>query len=123
MRRELQEYNHQNEELDFANFVEYARSALEKKIPEAHIAANSLAVAINRVAALLTYYFDANVHYPRDSSWASYRVLFALWLAGPLQPHKAGEVIGMGKSAVSNLPKALVQRGLVAETPSREDKR
>lgn len=96
---------------------------IKKKIPEAHTSSNGLAVAINRVSALLTYDFDANVHHPRGSSWASYRVLFVLWLAGPLPPHKAGEVIGMGKSAVSNLTKALTSKELITQTPSPSDRR
>src|SRR5699024_7819170 len=96
---------------------------IESKAPSAHIAANSLTVAINRVSALLTYDFDANVHHPRGSSWASYRVLFVLWLAGPLPPQRAGEIIGMGKSAVSNLTKALANKGLIAQAPSSTDRR
>lgn len=112
-----------NTPIDFTNFVEHADYKINAKMPEVQAAANGLAIAINRVSALLTYDFDANVHRPRGSSWASYRVLFALWVAGPLPPQKAGEIIGMGKSAVSNLTKALIKNRLIAQVPSPSDGR
>ncbi|ANE02848.1 MarR family winged helix-turn-helix transcriptional regulator [Corynebacterium crudilactis] len=112
-----------NENLEYRNFADFASSKVGELIPEADPTANRLSVALNRVSHLLTYDFDASIHRPEDSSWAAYRVIFVVWLAGPLTPARAAELTGMGKSAISNLLKPLLKQEYLIQEASAEDRR
>ncbi|BAU94368.1 MarR family transcriptional regulator [Corynebacterium suranareeae] len=109
--------------LEYRNFAEFASSKVAELVPHSDPTANQLSVALNRVSHLLTYDFDATVHRPEESSWAAYRVIFVVWLAGPLTPARAAELTGMGKSAISNLLKPLLKQGYVTQEASAEDRR
>lgn len=108
---------------EYRTFADFASHEVAKRIPAADTTANKMSVAINRVSHLLTYDYDSTVHRPEGSSWAAYRVMFAIWLAGPLTPAYAAELIGMGKSAISNLMKPLVSQGYITQEASSEDRR
>lgn len=109
--------------LEYRNFADFASSKVANLIPSSNPTANRLSVALNRVSHLLTYDFDATVHRPEGSSWAAYRVIFVVWLAGPLTPLQAAELTGMGKSAISNLLKPLLKQGYITQEASAEDRR
>lgn len=111
------------EHLEYRNFADFASAKVASLVPGSDQTANRLSVALNRVSHLLTYDFDATVHRPEESSWAAYRVLFVIWLAGPLTPVRVAELTGMGKSAISNLLKPLLKQGYVIQEASAEDRR
>lgn len=100
-----------------------ASQKLSQESSQTDTVANQMAVALNRASLLLIYDFESSVHRDRGLSWAAYRVLFTLWVLGPLTPQWAAEAAGMSRSAVSNLTKVLVGKGLVAQQDSREDRR
>ncbi len=57
------------------------------------------------------------MHRPNGRSWSAYRLLFVVWLAGPIEPKGAARLTGMSRAAVSNLAKPLVEAGLLERTP------
>lgn len=112
-----------SEESLYARLPALASEKLARERPETDTVANQMAVALNRASLLLIYDFESSVHRDRGLSWAAYRVLFTLWIIGPLPPQGAAEAAGMSRSAVSNLTKALVRQGLVVQQDSPEDGR
>jgi MarR family transcriptional regulator, negative regulator of the multidrug operon emrRAB len=110
-------------ELDFWSFVALANRRLAEEYGFGHQLATELLLTLNRASDLVTYDLEAAVHRPRGRSWSAFRLLFVVWLAGPLEPSGAARLTGMSRAAVSNLVKALVADGLLARTPDERDGR
>lgn len=85
--------------------------------------ASQLSGELHQIAQLMAYDFDSSIYRKEGLSWASYRVLFALWTSGDLSPLQLADATGMKKSAVSNLIKPLMQRELIGHTVAAGDRR
>jgi MarR family transcriptional repressor of emrRAB len=109
--------------LDFWTFIELAKTRLGLEFGSAGQLATELLLTLNRASMVVTYDLEGTIHRPRNLSWASFRLLFVTWLAGPLEPKKVAELAGMTKPAVSNLAKSLVGTGLLTRTPDERDGR
>jgi MarR family transcriptional regulator, negative regulator of the multidrug operon emrRAB len=109
--------------LDFWSFIELAKSRLGAEFGSAGRLATEVLLTLNRASMVVTYDLESSVHRPRGLSWASFRLLFVTWLAGPLEPKKAAELAGMTKAAVSNLSKSLIDADLLTRTPVDGDGR
>ena len=59
-----------------------------------------------------------SIHRPAGGTWSSFRLLLALWVAGPLNPHEAARLTGMSRAAVSNLTGTLVGKDLLRREAS-----
>ncbi|WP_070384926.1 MarR family winged helix-turn-helix transcriptional regulator [Rhodococcus erythropolis] len=110
-------------ELDFLTFVEFAVAKATAELAEIDPLAMRLVLALHRVTSSLVYDLEATVHRPSGWSWAGFRVLFVLWLAGPSESKTVASLSGMSRSAVSALVKTLERDGLVTRTPSPADRR
>lgn len=119
----MTENNTEDTDLEYRNFADFATAKVTEFVPEADPRANRLSVAVNRVSQLLIYDYDSSIHRPTGSSWSAYRILFAIWVAGPLSPARIAELTGMGKSAISNLLKPLFTQGHLTQETSAEDRR
>lgn len=111
------------EELDFWTFVEAATTRLAEEHGFEHRLATEVLLTLNRASDLVTYDLEAAVHRPRGRSWSAFRLLFVVWLAGPLEPSGAARLAGMSRAAVSNLAKTLVANGLLDRAPDERDGR
>ncbi|ASR35888.1 MarR family transcriptional regulator [Prauserella marina] len=111
------------DELDFWSFIELANRRLSAEYGFRHQLATELLLTLNRTSNIVTYDLEASVHRPRGRSWSGFRLLFVVWLAGPLEPRKAAELTGMSRAAVSNLSKTLIADGLLARTQGEHDGR
>ena len=109
--------------LDFWTFIELAKSRLGSEFGADGQLATEVLLTLNRASMAITYDLESAVHRPRGLSWASFRLLFVTWLAGPLEPKKAAELAGVTKAAVSNLAKSLIDAGLLTRTPVDRDGR
>lgn len=109
--------------LDFWTFIELAKSRLGSEFGSGGELATEVLLTLNRASMVVTYDLESAVHRPRGMSWASFRLLFVIWLAGPLEPKKAAELAGVTKAAVSNLAKSLIDADLLARTPADRDGR
>ena len=109
--------------LDFWTFIELAKSRLGSEFGSDGLLATEVLLTLNRASMAITYDLESAIHRPRGLSWASFRLLFVTWLAGPLEPKKAAELAGVTKAAVSNLAKSLIDAGLLTRTPADRDGR
>jgi len=109
--------------LDFWTFIEAAKTRLGSEFGSDGLSATEVLLTLNRASMAITYDLESAVHRPRGLSWASFRLLFVTWLAGPLEPKKAAELAGVTKAAVSNLAKSLVEADLLTRTPADRDGR
>lgn len=112
-----------NGDLDFWSFIDLARVQLARKSAYRHPRANRLLLTLNRASSAITFDLESSIHRPKGWSWSGFRLLFAIWLAGPVEPKNAALLTGMSRAAVSNLIKALVADGLIVRTPAPEDGR
>jgi DNA-binding MarR family transcriptional regulator len=111
------------DELEFWSFVALANERLAQQYGSTHQLATQVLLTLNRASDLVTYDLEASVHRPRGRSWAAFRLLFVIWLAGPLEPSNAARLTGSSRAAVSNLTKTLVADGLLQRVPGEQDGR
>jgi len=109
--------------LDFWSFVEVARTRLADNPDAADLGATELLLTLNRASSLITYDLESGIHRPEGRSWAAFRLMYVLWLAGKLEPHRLAEVAGMSRAAVSNLVRPLCEQGILVREAHPEDGR
>lgn len=109
--------------LDYWSFVRLAGERLAEELDDIDAEASRVIISLNRAANLVIYDLEASVHRPRGLSWSAFRLLFVLWLAGPLEPGRAAKLVGMSRAAVSNLSNTLTTKGMLHKRPSDVDGR
>ena len=88
-----------------------------------NVDATLLAMSLNRASVAITHDFESKVHRPAGSSWAAYRVLFALWNSGATSASSLTNITGMTRAAVSNISKPLETKGLITKAKDPNDGR
>lgn len=109
--------------LDFWSFVEVARQRLAEEPGAADVEATELLLSLNRASSLVTYDLESGIHRPEGRSWAAFRLMYVLWLAGKMEPHRLAEVAGMSRAAVSNLVRPLCEQGILVRESHPDDGR
>ncbi|MEU3340016.1 MarR family transcriptional regulator [Streptomyces sp. NPDC006668] len=112
-----------NEDLHFWSFIDHAVHRASRELPGVDPLAMRLVLSLTRAANMLVYDLESTVHRPRGWSWPGFRVLFAIWLTGPVEAKKVAELSGMSRAAVSALVNTLERDGLVSRTRSPHDGR
>lgn len=113
----------QEQPLDFWSFVQVARERLANSPSAADLGATELLLTLNRASSLITYDLESGIHRPEGRSWAAFRIMYVLWLAGKLEPHRLAEVAGMSRAAVSNLVRPLCEQGILKRESHPDDGR
>ncbi|HJX78095.1 MarR family winged helix-turn-helix transcriptional regulator [Glutamicibacter sp.] len=108
---------------DYWSFAEMASRRIAEEMDDIDSVATKLIITLNRAANLVVYDLESTVHRPRGMSWAAFRVLFVVWLAGPLESGRAAKFAGMSRAAVSNLTNTLVSKDYLVKEPSEADGR
>ncbi|AHH95645.1 DNA-binding MarR family transcriptional regulator [Kutzneria viridogrisea] len=111
------------EQLDYVSFVDYAIDRVTAGGAAVDPVAMRLVLTLHRVTSALVYDVESGVHRPRGLSWPGFRVLFVLWLAGPLEAKRVAELSGMSRAAVSALVNTLERDGLVSRSRAEHDGR
>ncbi|QUH02540.1 MarR family transcriptional regulator [Saccharopolyspora erythraea] len=109
--------------LDYISFVDYAVDRTSRELPEVDPVAMRLVLTLHRATSALVYDLESSVHRPRGLSWPGFRVLFVLWLAGPLEGKRVAELSGMSRAAVSALVKTLERDGTISRRQRERDRR
>jgi len=65
----------------------------------------------------------ATVHRPSGWSWAGFRLLFVLWVLGPVDSKTAAAASGMSRPAVTALVRTLERDGMVQKLGDPHDGR
>ncbi|GAA2774930.1 MarR family transcriptional regulator [Saccharopolyspora taberi] len=112
-----------DENTDYLSFVDYAVDRSTRELPEVDPVAMRLVLTLHRVTSALVYDLESSVHRPRGWSWPGFRVLFVLWLAGPMEGKRIAELAGMSRAAVSALVKTLERDGMVTRRQDEQDRR
>ncbi|WP_226344150.1 MarR family winged helix-turn-helix transcriptional regulator [Agilicoccus flavus] len=110
-------------ELTFWSFVPRARARLAEEFGYDDVSATELLLTLNRASGVVTYDLEAAVHRPAGRSWSSFRILYVLWLAGPLEAKKTAELTGLSRAALSNLLGPLAADGIVDRERDPDDGR
>lgn len=111
------------EHLHFWSFIDHAVERAGRELPGVDPLAMRLVLTLHRAANMLVYDLESTVHRPRGWSWPGFRVLFAIWLAGPVEAKKVAELSGMSRAAVSALVATLEKDGLVSKERAPYDGR
>ncbi|MDV6013662.1 MarR family transcriptional regulator [Haloechinothrix sp. LS1_15] len=111
------------EQLDYLSFVEYAVGRTTEQLPSVDPTAMRLVLTLHRLTSALVYDLEATVHRPHGWSWPGFRVLFVLWLAGPMESKRIAQLSGTSRAAVSALVKPLERDGLISRTRDAQDRR
>lgn len=98
---------------DFLSFAGPAIDETAERLPGTDTSAMALVLLLTRVASGLTYDLESTVHRPAGWSWSAWRLLFTLWISGPVESRRAAELSGMSRAAVSSLANTLVGAGLL----------
>jgi DNA-binding MarR family transcriptional regulator len=113
----------ETDELDFLTFPQQAVAEAKRRLPDLDGDAMRIVLGLHRVTNALVYDLESTVHRPRGWSWAGFRLLFVLWISGPLEGRRVATLSGMSRAAVSNLVNTLARDGLVHRETSAEDAR
>lgn len=111
------------DELTFWSFVDYAVQKAEKELPSVNAEAMRMVLTLNRATSMVIYDLESSVHRPRGWTWPGFRVLFALWLAGPMEAKTTAEISGMSRAALSALLNTLERDGLLTRERATHDRR
>jgi DNA-binding MarR family transcriptional regulator len=110
-------------ELDFGSFVRFALDRAQTLDPAIDTEAAALVLNLHRAASVVVYDLESSVHRPRGLSWAGFRLLFALWISGPLDAKDAARIAGMSRQATSSLANTLERAGLIGRERGPHDRR
>jgi DNA-binding MarR family transcriptional regulator len=111
------------EHLHLWSFIDHAVERAGRELPGVDPLAMRMVLTLHRAANMLVYDLESTVHRPRGWSWPGFRVLFAIWLAGPVEAKKVAELSGMSRAAVSALVNTLERDGLVSKERAPYDGR
>ncbi|MEU9288935.1 MarR family transcriptional regulator [Streptomyces sp. NPDC048275] len=111
------------EHLHFWSFIDHAVERVGRELSGVDPLAMRLVLTLHRAASMVVYDLESTVHRPRGWSWPGFRVLFAIWLAGPVEAKKVAELSGMSRAAVSALVNTLERDGLVSKERAPYDGR
>jgi DNA-binding MarR family transcriptional regulator len=76
-----------------------------------------------RTANRMVSDLEAAVHREAGWSWAGFRVMFAVWVSGPLEPRRIAHLAGISRAAVSSVLNTLERDGLVERARDKTDRR
>ena len=110
-------------DLTFWSFVDYAVQKAEEELPSVNTDAMRMVLTLNRATSMVIYDLESTVHRPRGLTWPGFRVIFALWLAGPMEAKTTAEISGTSRAALSALLNTLERDGLVVRERATHDRR
>ena len=76
-----------------------------------------------RVANRLINDFETNVHRPLGWSWAGFRIMFVVAVAGPLEPARVARLAGVTRASISAVLNTLERDGFVTRVRKSGDRR
>jgi DNA-binding MarR family transcriptional regulator len=105
------------------SLIDVAVDEIGVLLPEVDIDAMRMVLMLHRVTNAIVYDLESSVHRPAGWSWSAFRLLFTLWVAGPLESKDAAARTGMSRPAVSSLTKTLVADKLIKRDDDKTDGR
>ncbi|MEK9999311.1 MAG: MarR family transcriptional regulator [Acidimicrobiaceae bacterium] len=66
---------------------------------------------------------ESTIHKPAGWSLAGFRVMFLLWVGGPMESHEIARLAGLSRAAISSAVNTLERDGLVDRRRESDDRR
>jgi DNA-binding MarR family transcriptional regulator len=111
------------DDLDFLSFVDHAVRRVAEEVPEVDAQALHTILLLHRATDVIVYDLESAVHRPAGWSFAGFRMMFVLWLAGSMPSSRLSRLTGSSRAAMSALAKTLEADGLVARSASVTNRR
>lgn len=106
-----------------ARFDELVRDRVHADAPETDLLLLQASMGLVRVASRLTADYESAVHRHLGLSWAGYRLLFCLWVAGPQRSAALAHMMWATPSTLSSITNTLEKQQLVRRERHVEDRR
>lgn len=106
-----------------ASFEELARSSAKTLDPEVDLDVLTAALNIVRVSNLLVNDLESQVHRPSGWTWAGFRIMFVVFVAGTAEPREVARLAGVSRASVSGALNTLERDGLIVRERSSADRR
>lgn len=105
--------------------VERAHERVSEANGEIEVDVTAMAVVFNlvRVANQFTYDLEVNVHRPAGWTWAGFRILFTVWIVGPIEPRVLAKLAGVTRASVSSALNTLERDGFLVRSRRSADRR
>jgi DNA-binding MarR family transcriptional regulator len=107
---------------DPGELLELAKRRIGEVVPDADLSAFAVAFTLVRAAERVTYELET-AHRPMGWTWPGFRVLFWIWLLGPLEPRQIAAVASSSRASISSALNTLERNGFVARSRSSIDRR
>jgi DNA-binding MarR family transcriptional regulator len=102
--------------------LELAKARVGEVVPDADLTAFAVAFSIVRAAERVTLELET-AHEPMGWTWPGFRVMWWLWLLGPLEPRQIADVASSSRASVSSALNTLERNGFVARRRGSADRR
>jgi DNA-binding MarR family transcriptional regulator len=99
-----------------------AKARIGEVVPDADLTAFAVAFSIVRAAERVTLELET-AHQPMGWTWPGFRVMWWLWLLGPLEPRQIAEISSSSRASVSSALNTLERNGFVERRRGSADRR
>jgi DNA-binding MarR family transcriptional regulator len=107
---------------DPGEILELAKARIGEVVPDADLSAFAVAFSVIRAAERLTYELET-AHRPMGWTWPGFRVLFWIWLLGPLEPRQIATIASSSRASISSALNTLERNGFVVRSRGSTDRR
>jgi DNA-binding MarR family transcriptional regulator len=107
---------------DRDEILELAKARIGDLVPDADLSAFAVAFTVIRAAERITYELET-VYKPMGWSWPGFRVLFWVWLLGPLEPRQIATLASSSRASISSALNTLERNGFVQRSRGSVDRR
>lgn len=104
-------------------FDELVRRRVGEEAPETDLLLLQASMGLVRVASRLTADYESAVHRHLGLTWAGYRLLFCLWVAGPQRSNVLAHMMWATPSTLSSVTNTLEKQQLVRRERDGVDRR
>jgi len=104
-------------------FDDLARRRVAELAPETDLDTMVVVFNLIRLANRVVFDLESNVHRRRGWSWAGFRILFTLWIAGPMEPRTLARLSAVTRASISSVLNTLERDGLVHRRRESTDRR
>jgi DNA-binding MarR family transcriptional regulator len=108
---------------DAEAFDDQARRRVSELAPETDLEVMTVVFNAIRLANRITADVESEVHRPRGLTWAGFRLLFALWISGPLEPRELARLAAVTRASISSVLNTLERDDLIERRRESTDRR
>ena len=107
---------------DSHEILELAKARIGEVVPDADLSAFAVANTLIRAAERITFELET-AHRPMGWTWPGFRVLYWIWLLGPLEPRQIATLASSSRASISSALNTLERNGFVVRSRGSTDRR